>query len=183
MPSPCSPSTSAWWLHMEGAMGWIYSLLGFDAWSQMGGVRPPRPSPLAAPLLYHSHSCHRSLCRTSSRWWGIASMENRIAIVEWPPSRGSWGASHTSDRFELFSKISLICVMHMCIKFFGVILRSWILDGVFYEMKAGGFQRTCQLLSLLFPLIRGPALFPCKSQICCNCFIKLLCVAVVTPQI
>lgn len=49
-------------------------------------------------------------------------------------------------------------------------------------MKASGIQRTCQFLSLLFPLTGGPAFFPCKSQIYCNCFIKLLCATVVTPQ-
>lgn len=160
----CWHHASAWWLPMEGAMGWICSLLGLDAWSQTGGgpVRPPRPSPLAAPLLYHSRHCHRSPCHTSNRWWEIASMENRIATVEWPSCRGHWGASHRSNRFELFSKTSLINQMHIYIKFSMFLGSYWKLDfgWCFYEMKEGGFWMTCQLLSVLFSLASGPAFFP-----------------------
>lgn len=53
-------------------------------------------------LPYRSHSCHRSPCHTSYRWWGFVSMENRIAAVEWPSCRGFWGASHRRDSFEVF---------------------------------------------------------------------------------
>lgn len=96
----------------ECALCW--GLVLEDKWVLSGH---PRPSPLAAPLLYHCHSCHSSPCHTWSRRWGIASMENRIATVEWPSRRGSWGASHTSDRFELYSMISLIYQMHIYINF------------------------------------------------------------------
>lgn len=96
----------------ECALCW--GLVLEDKWVLSGH---PRPSPLAAPLLYHCHSCHSSPCHTWSRRWGIASMENRIATVEWPSHRGSWGASHTSDRFELYSMISLIYQMHIYINF------------------------------------------------------------------
>lgn len=125
---------------------------------------PPRPTPLAAPLLYQGHSCHRCLCHTSYRWWGIPSMENRIATVEWPSCRGRWGASHRSDRFELFSKISLIYQLHIYIKFFGFILKSWILDGIYMKWRLAAFRGLASSWVSCFPSLEAQPFSPASHR-------------------
>lgn len=86
-------------------------------------------------------------------------MEKRIATVELPSSRGHWGASHTSDRFQLFSNISLIYQMQIDIKFFEIILRSWILDGVFLGNEGRRLSEDLPAPESPVPLSRGPAFF------------------------